>query len=491
MSQSKFLVALTATLLATTAGAGAAEHFNRIASFPVALNAPDAESTSSEIITATDDGMTLIYSDSPAGGIGFVDITDPKAPKRGGFLTMDGEPTSVTVIGGKAYVAVNTSASFVEPSGKLVVVDIASQAIDGEFDLGGQPDSIAHNADNTMLAIAIENERDEDLNDGEIPQMPSGFLSIVTLTDGAVTEAGIKRVELTGLSDVAGDDAEAEFVAFNGADEIAVTLQENNWVAIVDAKTGTVTGGFSTGTTGVEGVDTKNDGNIDFSGTNKEVPREPDAIKWLDNERLVTANEGDWNGGSRGFTIFGRDGTVLFDSGNALDVQAAQLGHYPDKRSKKGVEPEGLEVASFGDSQYIFVALERASLIAVYKDTGAEPEFIQSLPSGISPEGLIAIPERNLLATANEVDLREDGGVGSHVMLYELAEGEAAFPSIISDLDAEGHPIGWAALSGAVADAEKPGMLYAVSDSFLSTGAPCFDPCECRRRHCRRSGHAG
>lgn len=473
MSTTKLLVALTASLLATTAGVGAAEMFNRVASFPVALNNAEAKATSSEIITATDDGMTLIYSDSPAGGIGFVDITDAKAPKAAGFMDMGGEPTSVTVIGAKAYVAVNTSESYVAPSGKLVVVDIASKAVDGEFDLGGQPDSIAHNKDNTILAIAIENERDEDVNDGALPQLPSGYVVIVTLADGVVTEAGIKKVEVTGLSEIAPEDAEPEFVAFNDADEVAVTLQENNWVAIIDAKTGTVTGGFSAGETGVAGVDTKNDGRIDFSADKKPVPREPDAVKWLDNDRLVTANEGDWNGGSRGFTVFNRDGSVAFDSGNALDVQAAQLGHYPDKRSKKGVEAEGLDVAKFGDSQYIFIAEERSSLIAVYKDTGAEPEFVQALPSGISPEGLIAIPARKLLATANELDLREDGGVGSHVMLYELAEGEAAFPSIISDLDADGHPIGWAALSGVVADAEKPGILYAVSDSFLS-GAPAI-----------------
>ena len=47
--------------------------------------------TKSEIITATDDGMTLIYSDSPAGGIGFVDITDAKTPKQAGFLDIGAE----------------------------------------------------------------------------------------------------------------------------------------------------------------------------------------------------------------------------------------------------------------------------------------------------------------------------------------------------------------------------------------------------------------
>lgn len=473
MQASKHLGALTAALLLSTSAAHAAEYFNRISSFPVALNAPEAEGTSSEIITATDDGMTLIYSDSPNGGIGFIDITDAKAPKEAGYMDMGGEPTSVTVIGGKAYVAVNQTEDLTAPAGKLVVVDIAGKSIDGEFDLGGQPDSIAHNKDNTILAIAIENQRDEDVNDGAIPQAPTGFLTLVTLTDGAVTEAGIQTVSLDGLSAIAPDDAEAEFVSFNDQDEVAVTLQENNYVAIIDAKTATVVGGFEAGETGVAGVDTKNDGKIDFSGDNKVVPRELDSVKWLDNERLVVANEGDWNGGSRGFTIFSRTGEVLFDSGNALDVNAAQMGHYPDHRNKKGVEPEGLEVATFGDTQYIFIAEERSSLIAIYEDTGAEPEFVQSVASGISPEGLVAIPERNLLATANESDLREDGLAGSHVMVYELAEGQASYPQLVSELGEDGHPIGWAAISGAVADAEKPGILYAVSDSVLY-GAPAI-----------------
>jgi hypothetical protein len=463
MYSTKFLAALTAALLATTVSVHAEQVFNRIASFPVALNAPDAEVTSSEIITASEDGMTLIYSDSPAGGIGFVDLTDAKAPKSLGFLSLDGEPTSVTIIGDKAYVGVNTSESFTEPSGKLVVVDIAGKTVDAEYDLGGQPDSVAHNAAGTLIAVAIENERDEEVNDGAIPQLPAGFVVIFD-----VAAKTLKTVELTGIADVGGEDPEPEFVDFNANDEIAVTLQENNWIAIVDGKTGTVTGGFSAGAVSVENVDTKKDGALNFTGKMADVVREPDAIKWLDAERFVVANEGDWNGGSRGFTIFNRDGSVAYDSGNALDLDAARLGHYPDARNKKGVEPEGLEVATFGEQQYIFVVEERSSLVAIYKDTGAEPEYVQTIPSGISPEGIVAIPSRNLVVTANEVDLREDGGVGSHVMVYELAEGEATYPQLVSDNDENGLPLGWAAISGAVADAEKPGILYAVSDSVLT-----------------------
>ena len=108
-----------------------------------------------------------------------------------------------------------------------------------------------------------------------------------------------------------------------------------------------------------------------------------------------------------------------------FEHEVARAGHYPESRNKKGIEAEGAEVATLRRRQLFFIGAERASIVGVYKDTGAEPEFLQLLPSGISPEGLVAIPSRNLLVTANEVDLVEDGGARSHVMIYELAEGDA------------------------------------------------------------------
>lgn len=471
--------ALTAALLASVAAPASAEQvFNRIASFPVATNLPadkDPKSVSSaEIITASEDGMTLIYSDSPLGGIGFIDISDARAPKAGGALMMDGEPTSVAVVGGKVLVAVNTSESKAKPSGKLAIVDIATKAIDATCDLGGQPDSVAISPDKSFAAVAIENERDEDLNDGALPQMPAGDLAIISLKDGVADCGSIKHVALTGLAEVGADDPEPEFVSINSLGEIAVTLQENNHIAIVDGKTGAVKTHFSAGAIDLEGIDTKSDGALKFSAKKEGVLREPDALKWLDDERFVVANEGDYEGGSRSFTIFDKNGKVLYESGPSLELAIAQIGHFPDKRAKsKGVELEGLEAATFGDQKYFFVLSERGSIAAVYKDTGAEPELVQLLPSGVSPEGAVAIPSRNLLVTANEVDLVEDGGARSHVMLYELGEGEAAYPMIRSEI-VDGAPIGWGALSGLVGDAEKAGQLYAVNDSFYSMQPTIF-----------------
>ncbi|MCM5689549.1 alkaline phosphatase [Sinorhizobium meliloti] len=470
--------ALAAALAASTASVVQAEQvFNRIVSFAVATNLPEGAErnapTSAEIITASEDGNTLIYSDSPGKRIGFIDVTDAKAPEAGGIVSFSGEPTSVAVAGAKALVAVNTSESFTKPSGVLAVVDIAGRKVDATCDLGGQPDSVAVNKDRTLAAIAIENERDEDVNDGQIPQMPAGDLVILSLKDGAADCATIKHVTLTGLAEVAGDDPEPEFVAFNGRDEIALTLQENNHIVVIDGKSATVKTHFPAGTVDLEAIDTKRDGSIAFTGEQAGRKREPDAIKWLDDDRLVVANEGDYEGGSRGFTIFDTTGKVLYESGAGFERAIASIGHYPEKRSSaKGVEPEGLELAQFGEDKLFFVLSERASIVGVYKDTGGEPELVQLLPSGVSPEGAVAIPGRNLFATANEVDLVEDGGARSHVMIYERGEGEAAYPQIRS-VEKDGLPIGFGALSG-LAAADKPGFLHAVNDSVFSSQPTIF-----------------
>ncbi|MBT9244707.1 esterase-like activity of phytase family protein [Gemmobacter fulvus] len=463
----RFLTFTSALALVAASPALSEPVFNRVSSFATPLNMASGEDqmrpTSAEIITATEDGMTLIYTDSPLGGIGLIDITDPKAPKPLGNIAMGGEPTTAQEIGGKVFVGVDTSESFTNPSGKLVTVDLASKAVTAECDLGGQPDSVARAKDGSFVAIAIENERDEEVNDGAIPQMPAGFVVKLPVKDGAIDCAGLQKIELTGLAAIGADDPEPEYVDVNAAGEIVVTLQENNHIVIIGAD-GSVTSHFSAGSVDLDGIDTKKDGALRFTGKKDGVLREPDGVKWLDADHIVTANEGDWEGGSRSWTVFKRDGAVAYESGASLEHAIAAAGHYPDKRNKKGAELETVELATFGGVPMAFVASERASLIGVYDMTdAANPVLKQLLPSGVSPEGMVAIPQRNLLASANEVDLIEDGGVRAHVMLYELAEGTAAYPMITSEGTAE--LLGWGALSGLAADPAQAGKLYAVSDS--------------------------
>jgi hypothetical protein len=460
---------LAAALLSSTAlGAAQAQVFNRVGSFPVPLNLPQGveSESSSEIITASGDGMTLIYSDSPAGRIGMIDITDPANPQPKGSVEVGGEPTAVSALGNRVFAGVNTSESFTNPSGHLAILDLATGALEKSCDLGGQPDSTAVAPDGSFLAVAIENERDEDANDGALPQAPAGFVAIIPLADGRPDCAAMIRADVTGLADIAPEDPEPEFVDIAADGRIAVTLQENNHIVVLN-RDGSVASHFSAGAVDLENVDLKRDGAIRPTQSRAGVLREPDAIQWLPGDRLATANEGDWNGGSRSFTIFSTDGTVLFESGAAFEHEVIRHGHYPENRSRsKGVEPEGMEVATFDGQTYIFLLSERGSLVGVYRDTGAAPELAQMLPSGVSPEGAIAIPARGLLATANEADLREDGLAPSHVMIYALGDGPAAYPTIVSGNDADGLPVGWGAMSGLVGDGMVPGRLYAVNDSF-------------------------
>lgn len=475
MHRSFVVGSLAAMLLSGTAlGASAAEYFDRIASFPITNNVPsDADpkaETVAEIITASEDGKLLIYTDSPRKALGFIDITDPTQPKAGGSLSLGGEPTSVKVVGGKAFVALNTSESYTKPSGKLLIVNLADKKIASECVLPGQPDSVSANAG--ILAIAIENERDEEVNEGAIPQMPAGMLVTGALKGDQVDCASLKTIDLVGLAAVAGEDPEPEFVDVSDEGKIVVTLQENNHIVVVDGKTGKVDAHFSAGQTDLKNVDTKKDGAIDLSGSQNGVVREPDAVHWIDNNRFVTANEGDWKGGSRGFTIFNKDGSVAYESGSSLEHEIVALGHYPEKRNKKGIEIEGVETGLFGKDRLIFVGSERASVVAVYRDTGAAPELVQVLPAGIGPEGLLAIPGRNLFVATSETDLHGEGGVAPHVMIYQRAERAApAYPTIRSAKKADDLPIAWGALSGTAADAAQAGKLYAITDSAYS-GAP-------------------
>ena len=447
--------------------------FNRIASFAVNTNLPPdmdpATETSAEIIAASEDGMMLVYSDSPLGAIGFIDITDPVQPRAAGVLQLEAEPTAVSVWGNKVFVAVNSSESYTEPSGFLAVIDMTTKALELSCELGGQPDSTAVSPDGSILAIAIENERDEDFNDGVIPQMPAGAVAIFQLENGMPSCEAMLTADVTGLAEIAPEDPEPEFLDINDNNEIALTLQENNHIVIINGQTGEIISHFSAGAVNLNNVDTEEEGALSFDGSLSSVPREPDAVQWLDTERLAIANEGDYEGGSRGFSIFSKSGELLFDSGLSFEYELAMLGHYPEARSgNKGVEPEGMEVKTFGDTNYLFLLSERGSAVGVYKVTGADPELLQVLPSALAPEGAIAIPARNLLAISNEADLIADGGVRSHVTLYALAEGEASYPMIKSQLDADGRPIGWGALSGLAADPEKAGILYAINDSFYA-----------------------
>lgn len=456
--------------------------FDRVGTFIVCENTSCdtdvVEATVSEIVTASQDGLILVYADSVLGALGFVGIADPGQPQPLGSLPLDeGSPTSVAVAGPWLLAAIDTSESFTNPSGRLDVYDLATCASNptgciaaASLDMEGQPDAVAVSPDGSFAAVVIENQRDEDVNDGELPQLPAGKLKVVALA-GPPPQWNAQKVDLTGLAEYAPEDPEPEYVSINEQNVAVVTLQENNHIVLVDLKTASVVNHFPAGQVSLDYVDTEEDDLIEPDGQLVNVPREPDAVAWLDDGRFATANEGDLFGGTRGFTVYTAQGSIEFDSGRGLEALAQSHGHYPESRSEnKGTEPEGVAKGRFLGRDLFFVGSERGNFVAVYEDRGeAKPKLLQLLPTGVGPEGLLPIPSRGLFLAAAETD----DPVRSQITIFRQREGQASYPQIVSGRRTSGPlagkaPIGWVALSALAGDRDDPATLYTAHDSYLA-----------------------
>jgi len=444
-----------------------------------------------EIVAATPDGLTLVYTSADAGTIGLVDITDPAAPKT--LPTVDvrkagvGEPTSVAITpdGKFAIVAVrmNDDVTNANP-GLLRVYDLSNKSAVTwvkDITVGVGPDSIALVGSTTTLraVVAIEDEETLPSGDASIPGVRPGRIDVVGLEDlpgYGGTSTGVKSLELvTALKAAAGvnhpDDPQPEFVSVRaGTATAVVSLQENNAVALVDLsdpKTPKLKSVYSTGTVTRTGdADIRKDTEISFtdSFTGR---READAVAWLTDTVFATANEGDTAKGAdgvfpggRGFTLFDTTGKVVYEGGASTELHAVQYGHYPDSRSAaKGVEIEGVATATYGGTPFLFVGSERGGFVEVHRlDSGTAPTYVQMLPTGMSPEGLATITGRadgkQLFVTANE----GDGSLNLYQFYPNGPTPNAAEPQIA----AKDATIPWGALSGLTTDGT---YLYAVPDN--------------------------
>lgn len=453
------------------------ELFQAVATFDVMAG---NGSSVAEIVDVSRDGKQLIYTDAGNGEIGFVDIARADKPRGQGVLAVGGSPTSLAILDPLVLVAVDTSDSFTNPSGKLLVVDRKTRAIVAQYDLPGQPDSIALAPDRKRAAIVIENQRDEAFNDGLLPQYPSGALLIVDIKGSANTWT-IRAADLSPVAANAseGGDLEPEFVDINEQNEAVVSFQENNHIAIVDLVSGKTLKQFPAGSVTLRRVDTVEDELITLD-TKLTRRREPDAVAWIDRDNFALANEGDYTdalgdeGGSRGFTLFNQSGKVTYESGAAFEHALVSAGHYNEGRSEnKGIEPEAVEFGEFGKRELLFVGSERSNAVGVYELDRGRPELVQVLPTGIGPEGLKAIPGRDLFVASTETDVA-DIGIPTMINIYELKKQDRRepriYPMIESASDKQGLPIPWLALSGLVGDRWDEDKLYAVSDTFLAEG---------------------
>ncbi|MDD3610431.1 MAG: esterase-like activity of phytase family protein [Halothiobacillaceae bacterium] len=458
-----------------------------------------------EIVAATPDGMTLVYTNAGAGQIGLLDITNPASPKA--LINVDvtrngvGEPTSVAVSpdGKYAVVAVRLGDNQSNPArGQLQIYDLSNVKNPRwvkDITIGIGPDSVALIGEKTTLraVVAIEDEETNEEGDATLGGLRPGSVDVVGLEDlYGEKSSGVKTLDLVSALSVTPNinypfDPQPEFVSINRATgKAAVSLQENNALALLDlSKTDTpkIETLYSTSVSvRSSNADLKADKEIALVSS-MQGRREADAVAWVGNDLVATANEGDTDlktfgdgiySGGRGFSLFDMKGSVIFDSGAQSEANAVIFGHYPDSRSaKKGIEVEGVLSANFGGANFLFAASERGSFVEVYRlDDSRNPVFKQLLPTGMSPEGLVAVTGRadgkKLLITANEGD-------GSLNIFQFHADGptpNARQPQLAST----GANLPWSALSGLTTDGS---YLYSVPDNaFASSRIFRIDPAQ-------------
>ena len=488
-----WVLILTAVILFIPGLAGATTAEKQIRSFHPLTVFSVPEGGVAEIIAATPDGLTVVYTNSSDKNLGIVDLSRPLYPVLAATVDLPGEPTSVAVTpdGQYALTVVNTSRleegekPEIKP-GQLIFVDLKTHEIKASLPIGCGPDSIAlgRAGDKLLAVIAIENEpvivdADGKRLDEDAPGDPRdiskpGLVQIVEINlenpaGSVVGDVTFSEEDMTAAGLYFPKDPQPEFVDIvNG--KAAVTLQENNGLAVIDLNSGKVAL-FSSGLVADRPADLTEDDAISFTQTypgdvkDKKLAgsRFPDAVAWnADGTMLLTADEGEPNfTGGRGWSCWSPEGAFVWDDGGALEREAVALGHYPEGRSEnKGVEMEGVETAVFGDREFAFVGSERGSFVAVYDITvPSSPTLLQILPTGMEPEGLLALPGRNLFLTSEEASGTISIFAGSD-SYYE--------PSPLGPrLRSAGFRQPWSALSGLAADPKCSSILYSVPDNAL------------------------
>ncbi|KQO12063.1 stalk domain-containing protein [Paenibacillus sp. Leaf72] len=384
-------------------------------------------SEKAEIAASTPDGKRLLVTEADNGSISVLDIADinkVSVLKTVSFhdLSADAEVTSVTVSKDGSYgLAVIRTGDDVNKANKglLAVVDLATYKTVKTYELGIGPDSIALSPDGLNAVIAIEDEEIDkaaDEIDFKNAKRP-GSIMIVTFAGGDPLKGEVVDIA-TPLDDVEGaiypHDPQPEYVAISSdSATAAVTMQENNAIAIVDLKTKKLLRIFSLGTTQHK-ADLEDDGNVRFT-QDLTARYEPDGIAFSpDGKYVLTANEGDLGknefkdgvkAGGRNIAVWDLEGKRVYDSANLIDEATAKVGLYPDDRSpNKGSEVENLTVATVDGTALAAVASERADAILFFDvANAASPVYLGLMPTaGESPEGIHRVQGRSLFVSADE-----------------------------------------------------------------------------------------
>jgi len=449
------LAAALLSLLMGAAGAVAQESFERVATFPLFSNYDISTQTVASSVSANAAGDLLIYTDPIQGSLGFVDITDPAMPQPAGTLDLDGSPFSIGVLGTSAIVASRVNAD----SGVVLIVDLKLREVRRTIPLSGIPSDVAVSPNGQFAAVAVEST-------GEV------------LVIDAITPFSVfwptRVVDLNGEI----SDARPRSVSISQQGRCAVAMTENNAVTVLDLNHqrglrillnpvfpnlingARIDQSWNARTVTLDQIDVTRNQLVELVETLSDVPRKPAGVIWLGANTLATANRD-----SRGFSVFQRQGSVLFDAGNQIEHLAARIGHFPEHLADlMGTEPNAVLAANHQGTNRLFVSARSAGMVAVYRMQGNVPIHVQTLPTARGPSGLLSIPHRNLFVVSTDLDNRV-GKFRSAITIFQLQAGPSSYPTLESADRADGTPIPWAGISGLSADPNDSDLMYAVYDN--------------------------
>ena len=184
------------------------------------------------------------------------------------------------------------------------------------------------------------------------------------------------------------------------------------------------------------GIDTARTASSTRPARSRPTPREPDAIGWLDDDAPRDGQRGRLEGRHPRLDRLRhhRARSSGTPAPSSSGWRCATGLHNEARAGKKGVEIEGLAVATLGGQRYAFVGSERSNFVAVYDvDDAAHPRFVQVLATTNGPEGILPVPSRDLLLVSSETDdasvlVRSSVSVFGRGKAYAQDGGHAAVP---------------------------------------------------------------
>lgn len=377
-----------------------------------------------------------------------------------------GSINSVAIHNGVAAFAIE-SATRTNP-GVIRFYDTGTRALsagNNNITVGALPDMLTFSADGSRLLVANEGtpgtygtEASSTYPKTYNPAVndPIGSVSIIDMSSRSVIATPtFSGVPVTGsnVRTSTGMDFEPEYIVVS-ADGLKafVSLQEANAMAVLNLQTNSFESVIGLGVKDFSApgneIDPLNNGSSMFGSYAAKGLYMPDGMATYQTggrTLIVMANEGDFReddidrvsasalgttgdlrnlrvtttesssgklyaAGARSFSIRDEAGNIVYDSGSILDREAALRGIYDDGRSRdKGVEPEGVEIATINGRVYAFVGLERTlkAAVAIFDITDPEnSQFVNMIVTDgdLSPEGLktFVMNGKHYLAIANE-----------------------------------------------------------------------------------------